>query len=458
MRSSSLLLLSFLASVAAVRGASDFRVCAFNLHHFGDSKTKKSAVMHTLTRIIARCDVCLLQEVRDSKATALPQLLTGLNSYDTEHKYDAVASVRLGRSESYQEQYVFVYRTDTVTVTGQYQYPDDRPGDVDAFSREPFVVRFKAPKTVIKEFVLIPQHTTPVNTTRELDALYDVLQHMKKLWKTQNVMLLGDFNADCGYLAKKNRKYVRLITDTELVWLIEDKTDTTVRSTTSCTYDRIVVHGETFVREIVPLSAKPFNFQTEYRLTEEQALEVSDHYPVEVLLKIFLINVFSGNTLTCHPGTEYQIRDKCCPLCPPGKSVIKDCTELRSTSCLPCVNGTSFTTHPNGLRECFPCASCSSGSGLKISLCTTTSDTVCEPLEGFYCTDQTGSRCVGAQRHKRCKPGQYIRHKVLGYDSSPCDVLQVVKGHAHDGLHGAVSCLTLSSGSEAWEALSPASS
>lgn len=55
---------------------------------------------------------------------------------------------------------------------------------------------------------------------------------------SQNVMLLGDFNADCGYLAKKNRKYVRLITDTELVWLIEDKTDTTVRSTTSCTYDR----------------------------------------------------------------------------------------------------------------------------------------------------------------------------------------------------------------------------
>lgn len=54
----------------------------------------------------------------------------------------------------------------------------------------------------------------------------------------QNVMLLGDFNADCGYLAKKNRKNVRLITDQRLYWLIEDKTDTTVRSSTSCTYDR----------------------------------------------------------------------------------------------------------------------------------------------------------------------------------------------------------------------------
>lgn len=54
----------------------------------------------------------------------------------------------------------------------------------------------------------------------------------------QDVMLLGDFNADCGYLAKKNRNKVRLITEKSLYWLIPDKTDTTVRSTTSCSYDR----------------------------------------------------------------------------------------------------------------------------------------------------------------------------------------------------------------------------
>ncbi|XP_070766263.1 deoxyribonuclease-1-like 1 [Enoplosus armatus] len=286
MRSSSLLLLSFLVGVCDVEGASNFKICAFNLQHFGDSKSKKSNVMLTLTRIIARCDVCLLQEVRDSKEKALPRLVDRLNSYDTERQYAAVASERLGRSD-YQEQYVFLYRTDTVTVTGQYQYPDNRPGDVDAFAREPFVVRFKAPKTDIKEFVLIPQHTTPTNTTKELDALYDVLQHVKRMWKTEDVMLLGDFNADCGYLAKKNRKNVRLITEKNLFWLIPEKTDTTVRSSTSCAYDRIVVHGERFARAIVPLSAKPFNFQVEYRLTEEQALEVSDHYPVEVLLKDF---------------------------------------------------------------------------------------------------------------------------------------------------------------------------
>ena len=51
-------------------------------------------------------------------------------------------------------------------------------------------------------------------------------------------MLLGDFNADCGYLAKKNKKNVRLITEKNLTWLIPEDSDTTVRLSTSCTYDR----------------------------------------------------------------------------------------------------------------------------------------------------------------------------------------------------------------------------
>lgn len=62
MRSSFLLLVSFLLDVCGVQGASDFRVCAFNLHHFGDSKTKKSEVMQTLVRVRQRqfdCDTLI---------------------------------------------------------------------------------------------------------------------------------------------------------------------------------------------------------------------------------------------------------------------------------------------------------------------------------------------------------------------------------------------------------------
>uniref|UniRef100_A0A667YNU8 Deoxyribonuclease n=1 Tax=Myripristis murdjan TaxID=586833 RepID=A0A667YNU8_9TELE len=277
MRSLSFILLFLVWGVCGVQGATVFRICAFNIQSFGEGKASKTKVMHTIVRIIARCDVSLLQEVRDHRRKAFPQLLAHF-LYDHQ-------SERLGRSDTYQEQYVFVYRTGTVTVTDQYQYPDTLKGDIDAFAREPFVVRFSAPKTALKDFVLIPLHTSPNNTTKELDAVVDVFNDIRKKWKTENVIFLGDFNADCGYLAKKNRKNVRLITDPAFIWLINDKNDTTVRKSTDCAYDRIVVHGEKVARAIVPLSAKPFNFKKEFRLSEDQALEVSDHYPVEVLLK-----------------------------------------------------------------------------------------------------------------------------------------------------------------------------
>ncbi|XP_059897306.1 deoxyribonuclease-1-like isoform X2 [Gadus macrocephalus] len=265
-------------------GASDFRICAFNVQVFGESKSKNVEVMKTLVKIIARCDVCVLQEVRDSKNKAVPKLMAELNSYYRDSRYDSVSSESLGRS-AYQEQYVFVYRTATAEVVGQYQYPDNLPGSPDAFAREPFVVRFSAPSTAIKSFVLIPVHTSPENATIEIDALYDVFTAVRRKWSNENVMLLGDFNADCSYLPKKNRKNVRLLTDRRFLWLIGDDRDTTVRESTDCAYDRIVVEGNTFPGLIVPGSAEPFLFPAEYGLTEEQALSVSDHYPVQVSLR-----------------------------------------------------------------------------------------------------------------------------------------------------------------------------
>lgn len=62
---------------------------------------------------------------------------------------------------------VDVFRTDTATVTGQYQSPDNRPGDVDAFAREPFVVRFRAPKTgeLSPSSITITTHVTSVDVS-----------------------------------------------------------------------------------------------------------------------------------------------------------------------------------------------------------------------------------------------------------------------------------------------------
>lgn len=49
--------------------------------------------------------------------------------------------------------------------------------------------------------------------------------------------MLGDFNADCGYVANKAWKNIRLRTMKHYQWLISDNVDTTVGKT-NCAYDR----------------------------------------------------------------------------------------------------------------------------------------------------------------------------------------------------------------------------
>ncbi|KAM9350298.1 tumor necrosis factor receptor superfamily member 14-like [Symphorus nematophorus] len=103
-----------------------------------------------------------------------------------------------------------------------------------------------------------------------------------------------------------------------------------------------------------------------------------------------------------------------------GNRVKTDCTELRSTYCLPCTEGT-YMNRANGLRQCFPCNNCNEGSGLKMKMsCTTTADAVCELLEGFFCIDYTDDGCAEAQKHRRCKPGQYISQTGTSSRDTEC--------------------------------------
>jgi len=51
-------------------------------------------------------------------------------------------------------------------------------------------------------------------------------------------------------------------------------------------------------------------------------------------------------------------------------------------------------------------------TGLRVRIkrsCTRSTDTVCEPLEGFYCIEKNKASCIYAVQHSKCHPGQYIR-------------------------------------------------
>ncbi|XP_044226895.1 tumor necrosis factor receptor superfamily member 14-like isoform X8 [Thunnus albacares] len=138
-----------------------------------------------------------------------------------------------------------------------------------------------------------------------------------------------------------------------------------------------------------------------------------------LLFLIIILKVFIGQILACHP-TEYQTAGGCCPMCPAGYRVRRDCTEFTSISCLPCTDET-YMNQSTGLKQCFTCGNCDAGSGLQIKTsCTSTSNTVCQPLEGFYCMDSTEDGCVKALKHTSCQPGQYIRQKGTALRDTEC--------------------------------------
>ncbi|XP_035573314.1 deoxyribonuclease-1-like 2 isoform X2 [Canis lupus baileyi] len=247
-------------------GAAALRIGAFNIQSFGDSKVLDPACGGIIAQILAGYDITLVQEVRDPDLSAVSALLEQINSV-SRHEYSFVSSEPLGRDQ-YKEMYLFVYRKDAVSVLDTYQYPD--PGDF--FSREPFVVKFSAPGSA------------PHQAVAEIDALYDVYLDVIDKWGTDDLLFLGDFNADCNYVRARDWPSIRLRSSEVFKWLIPDSADTTVGNS-DCAYDRIVACGAHLRKSLKPQSAAVHDFQEEFGLDQAQALAISDHFPVEVTLK-----------------------------------------------------------------------------------------------------------------------------------------------------------------------------
>ncbi|KAM7421940.1 hypothetical protein PAMA_010153 [Pampus argenteus] len=245
------------------------KVASFNIQKFGKNKVSDPDVLNILVKIVSRYDIILILEVVDISGESVDTLMEALNKSNVEHHYTLKISSRLGRTR-YKEQFMFLYRDDMVDLVDSYQFDDELIEGEDVFSRDPYILRFRCLNTVLKDLVLIPVHTKPEDSEVELDELYDVFQHVKKKWRTDNVMILGDFNADGSYVSQKEMKSIRIRSDKNFHWLIGDDVDTTASTKNDHTYDRIVVYGDDMLQAVVPNSAKPFNFQKAYGLSLEQ--------------------------------------------------------------------------------------------------------------------------------------------------------------------------------------------
>ncbi len=242
---------------------------AFNIQILGESKMSKSDVVASLVETLSRYDIVLIEEIRDKKGEAIVKLLYRLNMA-TGNKYNLIISNRLGNSNS-KEQYAFIYDKNKVKVIDSYNFLDIG----NHFEREPFSVKFKYEDN---DFILVGVHIDPDLVFDELSELSIALKYISIYLADEDLVLMGDLNADCNYINDKKLKSLVLFKNYN--WLIDSLVDTTV-SKTDCAYDRIITSESLLFRAKNP---NVYHFDEEQNLNNKKAKRVSDHYPVEFLL------------------------------------------------------------------------------------------------------------------------------------------------------------------------------
>jgi len=256
------------------RSGDAIRIASFNIQVFGDSKSNKPQVMNRLAEICREFDIVAIQEIRSKNQDLLPNFVELVN--ESGRKYDYVIGERLGRTVS-KEQYAFVFDTASVVVDRNQMYTVEDPDDL--LHREPLVVPFRVrgpPEQSAFTFKLVNIHTDPDETDQELDALGDVYAAVTRDGSNEDdIIVLGDLNVDDKHLG-------RLGQISGIMPVISGKM-TNTRKTKQ--YDNIVFIG-TATSEFTGRGGV-YDFMRKFNLTEQEALEISDHLPVWAEFKIY---------------------------------------------------------------------------------------------------------------------------------------------------------------------------
>ncbi|MCW4049985.1 MAG: endonuclease/exonuclease/phosphatase family protein [Candidatus Bathyarchaeota archaeon] len=244
-------------------------IAAFNIQVFGRTKREKTEVMEVLAETVREFDVVLVQEIRDSSETTAPIFLEVINGMEGPG-YAFIRSERLGRTTS-KEAYAYFYNTQTVSYLDDTAHVWDDIGDV--FEREPYIVSFIAGEF---DFTLVGIHIKPDDAENEIGNLTIVFETLKESQEDQDIIALGDFNADGSYFDEDAMDSP--LRDQVYFWTVSNEVDTMTK--TDWTYDRIVMMNTTYNSEYIHDSTSVYYFNEVYGLTQELTEDVSDHFPV----------------------------------------------------------------------------------------------------------------------------------------------------------------------------------
>ena len=87
-----------------------------------------------------------------------------------------------------------------------------------------------------QDLVLVGVHVSPRDAVAEINALDNVRRAMRYKFKQEDILIMGDFNADCSYVSNAESSKLKL-RDRKYRWWIGNDVDTTV-GRSDCAYDR----------------------------------------------------------------------------------------------------------------------------------------------------------------------------------------------------------------------------
>lgn len=265
------------------------RIASFNIQTFGDSKASKPYVMNAIAQIVRLFDVVAIQEIRTQDEYFVENVLRYYVNADGRSRYAASKSPPLGRTTT-KERYAFLYNTATIEANPSVDFVLSDPED--RLHRPPHVAWFRtrlAPPQQAFTFVLMNVHTDPDTAKQELDSLYGAYDAVKRMdiggYTEDDVILLGDLNTDVPARSiyrpqSSGRPLVPadlgMLANVVGIYPLVREGATNTRG--SRLHDNILISRVTTTE--FTGTGGVYDFRQQYRLTEEQALELSDHLPV----------------------------------------------------------------------------------------------------------------------------------------------------------------------------------
>jgi len=234
----------------------NIKIANWNLQIFGTTKASKPDLLNTYASIIDDYDIIFIQEIRNKDQLAFPNLCRLLPDYDCR------VSDRAGRSSS-KEQYGVIYKRDIEII----EFRDFTSGHQDKWERPPIRASFRIDDY---EVMIYNIHTRPDDVENEMFELEKLVMTPNFRVSDNNVIVLGDLNADCSYYDNPSEPDF----EDNWNWIIKDNEDTTVKST-DCAYDRIILNDNAYEE-----------YKDDGIYTTEITEDVSDHYLVWVEVEI----------------------------------------------------------------------------------------------------------------------------------------------------------------------------